>query len=372
LTPQAPAPWRPLWAGLVLSAASALPVLAHAQTVDLASADNAHIQRPLFSPDGDRLSYESNDHDSKRVTAYVGRIGGAFEPVHGDGAASGLTQGFTTRSRGPTVVHELAWSPASLNTYVYGSSANGQDYDVFFEGGRAAIVGPSADGGPVWSPDGRHIVFTSARTGEGDLYAKDLSQLQAPPVQLTSHERSSEVYAAFHPDGSRIAYVAHSATGDNIWTVDRDGSDAVQITHWPRIQTRPQFSPDGDEVAYYANHEDPDRFDLYLLKPLHIQGPQLILRDVVPNTAGPVFTPDGKYLVAVLNDDSLLDPIVAVERGRPANTHVLELGTVGNQDLDIAQGSDGTVRIAWTAQGRITDSQRTFRRLFTSALPPLP
>ena len=359
--------WKLTWAVAVVT-----PVAASAQTVELAAHANANIQRPSFSPDGDRLSYESNDHESKRVTAYVGRIGGAFEPVHASGAASGLTQGFSTRATGPAVVHELAWSPPAIGKYVYASSANGQDYDLFFAGGRAAVVGPSADGGPVWSPDGRSIVFTSARTGEGDLYKMDLTQLQAPPTQLTHHEGSSEVYATFSPDGQRLAYVAHSQTGDNLWTVGTQGDDAVQITHWPRIQTRPVFSPDGTHIAFYANHEDPERFDLYILRPQHIQGPSLVLRDVVPNSAGPVFTPDGRHIVAVLDDESLFDPIVAVEWARPANTMVLDLGTVGNQDVDVARGTDGTTRIVWTAQGRMTDTDRTFRRLYTSEMPTLP
>ncbi len=347
--------------------------LAHAAPVQLAEHDGAHIQVPSFSPDGDRIAYEANDHETKRITAYVGPVdGSAFAPVHGASRASGLTQGFATQSAGPAVVHELSWSPAAIGTYIYASSANGQDYDLFFGGGRAAVVGPEADGGPAWSPDGRSVVFTSARTGEGDLYKLDLANLLGEPEQLTSRDGSSEVYATWSPSADRIVYVAHSASGDNLWMVTPGTPGEVQLTHWPRIQTRPTFSPDGTTLAFYANHEDPDRFDLYVVRPQHIQGPKLLLRDVLPNSAGPTWTPDGKYVVAVLDDDDLFDPIVAVNHAFPANTHVLDQGTVGNTDLDIATGSDGVTRMVWSAQGLMTDSRRTFRRLYLSELPPLP
>jgi hypothetical protein len=44
--------------------------------------------------------------------------------------------------------------------------------------------------------------------------------------------------------------------------------------------------------------------------------------------------------------------------------------TVRHGDLDVAKRSDGKVWIAYTAQGRKTDSDRSFQRLYLVALEP--
>ena len=53
-------------------------------------------------------------------------------------------------------------------------------------------------------------------------------------------------------------------------------------------------------------------------------------------------------------------------------TKVLELGTVGHGDLDVAKLADGKLWIAYAAQGKKTDAARTFDKLYVSELPALP
>jgi tricorn protease len=42
--------------------------------------------------------------------------------------------------------------------------------------------------------------------------------------------------------------------GGDIWIVDKDGGQAVQITHSPGEESYPKFSPDGSEIAYSASY----------------------------------------------------------------------------------------------------------------------
>jgi Tol biopolymer transport system component len=57
---------------------------------------------------------------------------------------------------------------------------------------------------PRWSPDGSHILFTSNRDGNYEIYqvAPDGSGLE----RITEHGEQDD-YACWHPDSGQIAWV---------------------------------------------------------------------------------------------------------------------------------------------------------------------
>ncbi|MBX3066591.1 MAG: PD40 domain-containing protein [Anaerolineae bacterium] len=98
-----------------------------------------------------------------------------------------------------------------------------------------------ADFDSAWSPDGTHIVFVSDRDAtEGqramaavfNLYVMDADGSNVQP--LTSGLFRDTV-PAFSPNGTRIAF-SRTTPGivvptPQVWIMNADGSDAVQITH---------------------------------------------------------------------------------------------------------------------------------------------
>jgi Tol biopolymer transport system component len=123
-------------------------------------------------------------------------------------------------------------------------------------------------------------------------------------------------------------------------------------------------------VAFYANREDPNRFDLYAVPASAGSEAKQLVKGVVPNKRGPAWTPDGKYVLVVSDDNDAFDPIVAVDV-RTGATHRLQLDTVGHGDLDVT-ARDGQFWIAYVAQGRSKDAVRDFKRLFVSPIDGLP
>jgi Tol biopolymer transport system component len=73
------------------------------------------------------------------------------------------------------------------------------------------------------SPDGKEIVFDLL----GNIYSMPFSGGEA---RLLRGGMPFEVQPRFSPDGKKISFTSDAGGGDNIWTMNRDGSGARQIT----------------------------------------------------------------------------------------------------------------------------------------------
>ena len=91
------------------------------------------------------------------------------------------------------------------------------------------------------------IAFTSTRGGNFEIYTMDSNG--ANQLNLTD-DPAYDVEPSWSPDGDRIAFVsARGKRGLNIHVMDADGRNLIELTR-ESSNTEPAWSPDGTKIAF--------------------------------------------------------------------------------------------------------------------------
>jgi serine/threonine-protein kinase len=115
----------------------------------------------------------------------------------------------------------------------------------------------ATDAYPVWTPDGKHIVYNS-RAGAGGLWWVRSDGSDQPQL-LYQAKNGTAIPGSFTPDGRRLAFHQPAAdTGRDIWTLPLDLTDPDHpkagkpelFLATPSDDVEPAFSPDGHWLAY--------------------------------------------------------------------------------------------------------------------------
>jgi len=108
-------------------------------------------------------------------------------------------------------------------------------------------TGGFTNASPEYSPDGHHILFTSDRTGDNDIFVMNADGSGA--VNL-SRNPALEMHPKWSPDGALIYFDSDRSGDHEVWVMDADGSDPRQLTHSAGRDLVPLPSPDGEWLLF--------------------------------------------------------------------------------------------------------------------------
>ncbi len=80
---------------------------------------------------------------------------------------------------------------------------------------------------PAWSPDGSKIAFTSNRNGNYDIFIMDYDG--SNQKQLTTHP-FNDFYPSWSHDGKYITFTSSQSGSSEIWIMDSDGNNQKRLT----------------------------------------------------------------------------------------------------------------------------------------------
>jgi TolB protein len=218
----------------------------------------------------------------------------------------------------PPPDYSLGYVWPIYDTYsIYTAKPNGSDIRLLTKGGYNAES--------TITRDGKHIVFTSTRNGDLDIYTMDAD---GSNVKQLTHELGYDGGPFWSYDGKKIVYRAeHPKTPEEIadykklyarglirpgnlelWVMNADGSGKHQVTHNGAANFAPYWLPDGKRIIFASNltnTKDPAGFDLYVVNE---DGAGLERITQYPGfDAFPMFSSDGKKLVWASNRNGTVE-----------------------------------------------------------------
>jgi TolB protein len=167
-----------------------------------------------WSPDGTRLCFASSREGKGHTNLYI---------VNRDGS------GLRKLTDHPSINTSPTWSPSGTQIAFTSDRAGApQVYVVGVDSLNLQRITSDYSDKPTWSPAPYNEIAFAARTGPGnDIKVIDLATRQV--TQLTFGEGTNES-PAFAPNGRHIAFTSTRSGKKQIFTVTRDGRDVRQIT----------------------------------------------------------------------------------------------------------------------------------------------
>jgi TolB protein len=209
------------------------------------------------------------------------------------------------------------------------------------------ILQSAVDVEPVWSPDGRHIAFTSGRDNtmmnyiDTNIYVMDAEGSNIKQLTGAGHEDAGPDWS---PNGKKIAYVSKdtfTSEGNllenptwNIYLIDVDGSNEIQLTNDPPNELEVAWSPDGTQLAFISDRNGHD-FDIYVM---NVDGSDVVqVTNDAGNEFGPAWSPDSSQ--------------IAFNSDHNGNVQLFVMNADGSDIAQLTSDKSNSAYAAWSPDG---------------------
>jgi Tol biopolymer transport system component len=216
---------------------------------------NIEWERPVWSPDGKKLSFAAKDPLKYHLGINLYEVVVENGNVHELTALPGDELGDRWSPDGAQLA--FIWFPEGYGGSCLTCSKNAAIRLTNAEGSSEVVVDNFASiGGLTWSPDGTRLAFWGSPTA--DYLDDECIEVYVLNVPNNSIECLTEQYdlvvtgeTVWSPDGERIAFTAIASGEAAIYTITPDGKSLSRLTALGAAAGRDLvWAPDGQSIAF--------------------------------------------------------------------------------------------------------------------------
>ena len=162
----------------------------------------------------------------------------------------------------PTWISDPSWAPDSNHILYHQDTRDSSGIFIIDDNGNNVINIPQNRNPvflPAWSPKRNQIgyidVIATRHVPRNPLqiYMMDLTKKSV--TALTSGGDTESIPLAWHPDGQKILFVTlyifdQEILGSDIFVMDNDGENIINLTQTPEMEMSASWSPDGGQIVF--------------------------------------------------------------------------------------------------------------------------
>ena len=181
------------------------------------------------------------------------------------------------------------------------------------------------------------IVFYANKSGNPDIFSLNLANDEI--TQLTENPAYDDS-PALSPDGSSVLFLSSRNDPDphfpdlkyDIYRMDINGKNLLQLTDTPQAEDHPAWSPDGTQILFDADYDEDGFYELYKMD---VNGKNLTrLTFSEANDQFADWSPDGSQ--------------IAFSSDRNGNWDIYFMDADGNNQQQITDSADWELFPAWS------------------------
>lgn len=202
---------------------------------------------PSFIAGGEAIIYSAHTVPTRVAIVRLNLADGKQDAVYSTGSAHQFDPAFSTDGRYHVYCRTMGSPQIAL---VIKDTKTDKEAVFIPTGGRSTARGPKI------MPDNSRVIFTISAPGG--------QQIASVNMQGTDFKKLTETVginlgAAISPDGKRIAFSSAREGNLEIHVMNADGENVRRLTNSPARDIRPSWSPDGKRLAFTSvrdgNHE---------------------------------------------------------------------------------------------------------------------
>jgi len=164
---------------------------------------------------------------------------------------------------------------------------------------------------PRFSPDGKQLAFSMRRGPTEDIWVKDLGR--DTPARLSFRDGLNR-WPVWTPNGKNIVFQSTNHAAPGLYWIRSDGSgEAQRLTDGAIHEIPYSFSPDGKRLAFARG--DRGTYDIFTApiegdpRHVHLGNPELFVGTPF-DEVDPAFSPDGRWLAYQSNESGTFEVYV--------------------------------------------------------------